>query len=67
MVELKRIDTEQRNPLTMQIDTLSTLDMAALINSEDHKCAEAVREVLPQIAQSIDLIYEKVHSGGRLF
>ena len=66
-VELKKLDTEKRNPLTMQIDTLSTLDMAALINAEDHKCAEAVKEVLPQIAQSIDVIYEKIHNGGRLF
>ncbi|MGN0801929.1 MAG: N-acetylmuramic acid 6-phosphate etherase [Candidatus Faecivicinus sp.] len=67
MVELRKIDTEQRNPLTLQIDTLSTLEMASLINSEDHKCAEAVRAVLPEIARSIDIIYERIHSGGRLF
>ena len=66
-VELKKIDTEQRNPLTANIDTLSTLDMVTLINSEDHKCAEAVREVLPEIARSIDVIYEKIRAGGRLF
>ena len=66
-VELKKIDTEQRNPRTMQIDTLPTLEMITLINEEDHKCAEAVREVLPQIAQSIDTIYEKIRNGGRLF
>lgn len=67
MVELRKIDTEQRNPLTLQIDTLSTLEMASLINSEDHKCAEAVRAVLPEIARSIDIIYQQIHSGGRLF
>ena len=66
-VDLKKLDTEKRNPLTAQIDTLSTLDMAAMINSEDHKCAEAVKETLPQIAESIDIIYEKIHAGGRLF
>ena len=67
MVELKKIDTEQRNPRTAAIDTLSTLDMAALINQEDHTCAEAVKAVLPQIAKSIDVIYEKIRRGGRLF
>ncbi|MBR1586052.1 MAG: N-acetylmuramic acid 6-phosphate etherase [Clostridia bacterium] len=67
MVELKKIDTEKRNPRTMQIDTLSTLDMVTLINEEDHRCAEAVKEVLPQIAQAVDVIYNKVHAGGRLF
>ncbi|MBQ9198399.1 MAG: N-acetylmuramic acid 6-phosphate etherase [Clostridia bacterium] len=66
-VELKKIDTEQRNPRTAQIDTLSTLEMVTLINEEDHKCAEAVRQVLPEIARSIDVIYEKIKNGGRLF
>ena len=66
-VDLKKIDTEKRNERTMHIDTLSTLDMAALINSEDHKCAQAVKEVLPEIAQAIDVIYEKLRRGGRLF
>ena len=42
--DLSRIDTEQRNPATAHIDTLSTLEMAALINQEDHRCAEAVKE-----------------------
>ena len=66
-MELNKLDTEQRNPASMSIDTLSTLDMAALINREDHRCAEAVRLVLPEIAQSIDLIYEQLRKGGRLF
>ena len=66
-VDLKKLDTERRNPLTANIDTLSTLEMAKLINSEDHHCAEAVEAVLPQIAQSIDIIYDKIRSGGRLF
>ena len=66
-VDLKKLDTERRNPLTANIDTLSTLEMAKLINSEDHPCAEAVEAVLPQIAQSIDIIYDKIRSDGRLF
>ena len=65
--DLSRIDTEQRNPRSANIDTLSTLEMAALINSEDHLCAEAVREVLPEIAKSIDLIDAQLRKGGRLF
>ena len=65
--ELSRMDTERRNPRTANIDTLSTQDMVALINSEDHLCAEAVREVLPEIARSIDLIYGQLKAGGRLF
>ena len=48
-VELRKIDTEQRNPRTMHIDTLSTLEMVKLINDEDHRVAEAVAKVLPEI------------------
>jgi len=66
MVELKKIATEQRNPDTMQIDTLSTLDMVRLINREDHKVAEAVSLVTDKVAQAVDLIAERLSKGGRL-
>ena len=66
-VELRKIDTEQRNPRTMHIDTLSTLEMVKLINDEDHRVAEAVARVLPEIARAVDIIYEQLRQGGRLF
>lgn len=66
MVELHRIATEQRNPNTMNIDSLSTLDMVKLINQEDHKVAEAVSLVTDRIAQAVDVIAERLKNGGRL-
>lgn len=66
MVELQKIATEQRNPNTMNIDTLSTLDMMRLINQEDHRVADAVGEVTDKIAQAVDVIAEKLAAGGRL-
>lgn len=66
MVELKTIATEQRNPNTMHIDTLSTLDMVKLINQEDHHVAEAVSLVVEKIAQAIDVIADRLSKGGRL-
>ena len=66
MVELKKIATEQRNPNTMNIDTLSTLDMVNLINREDHRVAEAVALVTDKIAQAIDVIADRLSKGGRL-
>lgn len=66
MVELKKIATEQRNPNTMNIDTLSTLDMVKLINQEDHRVAEAVAEVTDKIAEAIDVIADRLSKGGRL-
>lgn len=66
MVELQKIATEQRNPNTMHIDTLSTLDMIRLINQEDHRVAEAVAEVTDKIAEAVDVIAERLSKGGRL-
>ncbi len=66
MVELQKIATEQRNPNTMNIDTLSTLDMVKLINREDHRVAEAVAQVTDKIAKAIDVIAERLEKGGRL-
>lgn len=65
-IDLSRIATEQRNPDTMHIDELSTLEMVRTINREDKKVAEAVERVLPQIAKAVDMIAERLHEGGRL-
>lgn len=66
MVELQKIATEQRNPNTMNIDRLSTLDMVKLINRKDHRVAEAVAQVTDKIAEAIDVIAERLGKGGRL-
>ena len=64
---LENLLTEQRNPYTIHIDTVSTLEMCMLLNEEDKRVAVAIRQVLPQIAQSIDEITSRLQKGGRLF
>ena len=66
MIELKKLDTERRNERTMHIDEMSTLEMLTVINEEDHRVADAVKQVLPEIAQTVDMVYEKLRNGGRL-
>jgi N-acetylmuramic acid 6-phosphate etherase len=58
--------TEERNPLTKDIDTLSTLGMLTLINAEDQKVASVVRVELPNIAAAVDAITTRMQRGGRL-
>ena len=65
-MNLKNIQTEQRNPNTMNIDQLSTLDMVKLINQEDHNVAKAVALVTDRIAEAIDVIADRMAKGGRL-
>lgn len=66
-LNLDNLATEQRNPNTATIDRVSTLEMVKLINQEDQKVALAVGQVLPEIAQAIDLIADQFKQGGRLF
>ncbi|MCB0063372.1 MAG: N-acetylmuramic acid 6-phosphate etherase [Caldilineaceae bacterium] len=59
--------TEQRHPLSMGLDELSTLEMVRLMNQLDATIAPAIAEVLPQIAATVDRITETLAAGGRLF
>lgn len=66
MLELDKLPTEQRNPLTTGIDRLSTYEMVKLINREDQKVAAAVERELKPIAQAVDAVYQALDQGGRL-
>ena len=59
--------TEAPNPRTASIDTLSSLEIVALINEEDARVAGAVREQLPQVARAVDAIVERLRRGGHMF
>ncbi len=59
--------TEQENPRTAKIDEASTLDALRLINDEDKLVAEEVERALPQIAEAVDRVVERMKTGGRLF
>jgi N-acetylmuramic acid 6-phosphate etherase len=64
--QLKKLDTEQRNPNTQGIDLADSLEIARLINAEDQKVAKEVEKKLSAIAEAIDLVKEALESGGRL-
>lgn len=61
------LTTEQDNPVSKNIDQMSTQDALRLINREDAKVADAVRAALPQVAEAVEVIAEAIASGGRLF
>lgn len=58
--------TEQRNPRTLDIDTLPSLEILRLLNAEDARVPIAVAEVLPALAGLVDAAEERVRRGGRL-
>jgi N-acetylmuramic acid 6-phosphate etherase len=59
--------TEQENPRTAQISSLPTEDILRLMNEEDAGVANAVAQVLPEIARAVDGIAVRLDQGGRLF
>lgn len=65
-MNLEKILTEARNPATLDIDTLSTLEIVTKINREDQAVAEAVAKELPNVAKAVDWIVESIRRGGRL-
>jgi N-acetylmuramic acid 6-phosphate etherase len=64
--ELSQLSTEQPNPSAKDLDLKSPLEIARIINHEDAKVAAAVKRVLPQIAQAIEVIASALRKGGRL-
>jgi N-acetylmuramic acid 6-phosphate etherase len=56
--------TEDRHPGTTGIDTLSTLEVLRVLNTEDAKVAPAVAEVLPELAALVDAAVDSLRAGG---
>jgi len=65
-IDLSRLDTEQENTASRELDTKSALEIARIINAEDKKVAPAVERVLPQAATAIDWAANALRNGGRL-
>jgi N-acetylmuramic acid 6-phosphate etherase len=59
--------TEKRNPRTVNVDELSTVEIVELINAEDTIVPQAVATQREPIAAAVDLIVERFRRGGRLF
>lgn len=65
-LNLNTMTTESRNPDTMELDTMSALEIVTVMNREDEKVPEAIRPCLPQIAQCAEQASKTIRSGGRI-
>ena len=59
--------TEQENPRTSNLSSLSSLEIVRAMNDEDGSVAAAVRAVLSEISQAVDRIVASLQAEGRLF
>ncbi|MDN6626682.1 MAG: N-acetylmuramic acid 6-phosphate etherase [Pisciglobus halotolerans] len=65
-MDLTKLTTETRNPKTMNLDELSTIERLRIMNEEDQKVAEAVNKELEAVSQVVDAIIDSFNQGGRL-
>ena len=58
--------TEQPNPATSRLDTMSTLDQVRVMNDQDALVAGVVRAAEASIAATVDAVTARLRRGGRL-
>lgn len=58
--------TEQRNPATREIDTVTTVELLDMLHAEDARVIPAVAAVLPQLAELVDRSVAAVRAGGHV-
>ena len=57
----------ESDSLHQNLDLLSTEDLLHGINNEDQKVATAVQIIIPEIEKFVNVAYENMKRGGRLF
>lgn len=63
---LDNLLTEARNPQTMELDSMTPLEIVTAMNREDARVPESIRPQLPNIAQCVAWATEAIRTGGRL-
>lgn len=66
-LDLKKMTTETRNPSTMELDQMTSLEIVTAMNREDALVPKAIENVLPQVAAVVDWAVASLRQGGRLF
>ena len=66
MIDLSVLTTESRNPDTINLDEMTPLQIAAIMNQEDAKAVKAVEKVIPEIATAIEWATDSLNAGGRI-
>jgi N-acetylmuramic acid 6-phosphate etherase len=64
--EIKGLATEQRNPRTLDLDSLEIRQILERINDEDRTVADVVRGEIPHIERAVELAIAAIRAGGRI-
>ena len=61
------LKTEQQNPQSSQIDSMSINDILKTINREDQNIAIAVQATIRDLEKTVELTVKSIRKGGRVF
>ena len=64
---LAGLTTEAVNPDTLMIDECTTVEMIQLMNQQDALVPVAIAKEISQIAKAVDILYQRLSNGGRMF
>ena len=65
--KIENLETESSNSKSVNIDVMSPIEIAKLMNEEDKGVAFAVEKALTPIAQLAERIMKAIQNGGRCF
>jgi len=65
-MNLGALVSETRNPQTMDLDALTTLELVNRFNQQDTLVAQAVKATLPEVARAVDAAALALKAGGRI-
>jgi N-acetylmuramic acid 6-phosphate etherase len=63
---MDHLQTEARNPASTNLDGLTALELVRLMNAEDARVIPAVASQAEVLARAVDLIADRLRTGGRL-
>jgi len=66
VIDLSKMATESRNPKTMHLDEMDSLEIVTVMNEEDENVVCAVKAMLPQIAKAVKQCAKALEQGGRV-
>ena len=61
------LSTDTRNPNTMNLDEMSSLEIVEAMIKEDSKVPLIIKDLLPKISTVIDIAADTLKNKGRIF
>ncbi len=65
-IDLTKIDTERRNPNSMNLDMMSAEEIVTLINKEDINVQAAIEKEIPAITKVVEAAAKAIKNNGRI-